>query len=616
MGGHDHNMQAPRRIRQLASDAINRIAAGEVVERPSSAVKELVENALDAGARRIDVTIAAGGKTLIRVADDGHGIVADELPLALCRHATSKLDGDDLVAIRFLGFRGEALAALAAVARLTLVSRAAGAAEAAAIEAGPGRIGSVRPAARARGTVVEIRDLFHATPARLKFLRSDRAEGQAVADMLRRLAMTAPATAFSLTDASDPARPRRLLDLEAETGDLFPALSRRLRALLGPAFASAALRVEAGREGHRLHGFATLPTHSRGAALDQYLFVNGRVVRDRLLSGALRAAYGDLLPRDRHPAACLFLVVEPALVDVNVHPAKAEVRFRDPGLVRNLVVTGLRQALGAGGHHMPAAPASPGSLRAFRRPVAPAAIDAARAAQAPAGLGEEAQPFLALPAQEAGIRGDGAPHPPADLPPPPEEAGDRPLGTARLQLFDTYILAQTPAGIVLVDQHAAHERLVYERLKATRARGGRQPGQILLIPDIVELDPPACAALLAERDMFASLGLVFEPFGGSALCLRESPAILGPVDGRALLADLADALLAEQESPLESRIDAILSRMACHGSVRAGRRLAQAEMDALLREMEAEPASLTCNHGRPTALHLARSDIERLFGRR
>jgi DNA mismatch repair protein MutL len=617
------NIEAPRRpIRRLDEAAVNRIAAGEVVERPASAVKELVENALDAGARRIDVAIAGGGKTLIRVADDGHGIPAGDLALALTRHATSKLDGDDLVDVRFLGFRGEALASLAAVARLTLVSRAAGAAEAARVEVARGVLGAVRPAALARGTVVEIADLFHATPARLKFLRSDRAELQAILDVIRRLAMAGPGVAFTVNETSEPARPRTLLALEAESGALVPALSRRLRAILGPAFAEAAVAVEGEREGLRLEGFAALPTHSRGAAVDQYLFVNGRPVRDRLLLGALRAAYADALARDRHPAAALFLTLPPERVDVNVHPAKTEVRFREPGEVRGLLVGAIRQALAAAGHRAAAPVASRAALGAFRpglhAPPRPAAsvLRTARDAQAPAGFGETLSGFGARsvpPAPEPASADEGASAPKEALPP------ERPLGVARVQLLDTYILAQTADGIALVDQHAAHERLVYERLKAEARDGGRVPSQGLLMPEIVELGPLA-ERVVTAADVLARLGLVLEPFGGAAVCLRETPAALGAVDGPALVRDVADALGDGEEgeagSPVTAKLDAVLSRMACHGSVRAGRRMNHAEMDALLRAMESEPASLTCNHGRPTVLHLKRADIERLFGRR
>lgn len=612
-----HKMSPERRhIRQLDAGAINRIAAGEVVERPASAIKELVENALDAGASRIEIAIAHGGKTLIRVADDGHGIVAEELPLALTRHATSKLDDDDLVDIRFLGFRGEALPSLGAVGRLKMTSRAAGAPEAAQMEVVGGVAGALRPASLARGTVVELRDLFAATPARLKFLRSDRAETQAILDTVRRLAMTAPAVAFSLRETGDPERPRELLRLEAETGELFPAMSRRLRAILGPAFAEAAVAVEAERDGLRLTGYAALPTHSRGAPVDQYMFVNGRVVRDRLLLGALRAGYADLLPRDRHPAAALFLEVDPARVDVNVHPAKAEVRFREPGEVRGLIIAGLRAALAAAGHRAAAPVTSRAALGAFvpasgpARPPVPVQARSAGFEEPLAGLDIWSGQTEAEPPGP----GDGAE---AAASPDETEAASHPLGVARAQVLDTYIIAQTRDGIALVDQHAAHERLVYERLKRQLRERPRVASQMLLMPEVVELDAGAAARLVAAAEDLARLGLVLEPFGGSAVCLRETPALLGEVDGRLLLADVADALAEGEGTALvERRLDAVLARMACHGSVRAGRRMRADEMNALLREMEAVPESLTCNHGRPTVLHLGRADIERLFGRR
>ncbi len=597
--------EARRPIRQLDAAAANRIAAGEVVERPASAVKELVENALDAGARRIEVAHADGGKRLIRVSDDGWGIPVAELALALSRHATSKLDGDDLVNITSFGFRGEALPSLGAVARLTLTSRAAGSAEAASVMVRGGVEGPVRPAARAKGTLVEVEGLFAATPARLKFLRSDRAEAQAIAEILRRLAMAAPGVAFSLRDVSDPDEPREIFRLDAETGDLFDGLRGRLRAVLGPDFIENAAPVSAEREGVRLTGFAALPAYSRGTAGSQHFTVNGRPVRDRLLLGALRAAYQDLLARDRHPAAALDLALPPAEVDVNVHPAKAEVRFRDPGLVRGLVIGALKAAL-AGAGARAATTHGVGLLGAFRPPEgrpAPAMLAAARAWQAPGrGFAEPDGAPLGLSA---------APPPP---PAPEEPEAEAPLGAARAQIHDAYVIAQTADGIVIVDQHAAHERLVYERLKAERA-GGRVPSQLLLIPEVVELDAASCARLAAEADSLADLGLVVEPFGPGALCLRETPAALGEVDGRRLLADVADAL-EEGTDGVGRRIDAVLSRMACHGSVRAGRRMGPEEMNALLRPMEATPFSGTCNHGRPTFIELKLADIERLFGRR
>ncbi len=603
MNAQNPNMQADLpRIRQLDAAAANRIAAGEVVERPASVVKELVENALDAGAQAIAVSFAEGGKRRIRVADDGHGIAAEDLALALSRHATSKLAGDDLVNIRSFGFRGEALPSLGAVGRLTVTSRAAGAGEAARITVRGGAAGPVEPAALGRGTVVELDGLFSATPARLKFLRSDRAEAQAIADTLRRLAMAAPAVAFTLEDVTDPAAPRRIFGFEAEPGDFFSGLGGRLRAALGPAFVENALRIEAERDGVRLEGLAALPTYSRGAAVAQHIFVNARPVRDKLLLGALRAAYADVLPRDRYPVAALFLRCPPQLVDVNVHPAKAEVRFRDPGTVRGLVVSALKAAL-AGAGHRGSTTTGAGMLGAFRAGAVPPPPFRA-AAPAPA--------FIGAASASARVEVDARPSPEAAT----DEAAELPLGVARAQLHETYVIAQTADGIVIVDQHAAHERLVYERLKAERRSGGRTPSQILLIPEVVALDAGACARLTEAAEDLAALGLVFEPFGGDALCLRETPAILGEVDGARLLADVADALAEDAGGGLEARIDAVVSRMSCHGSVRAGRRLSGPEMNALLRQMEATPLSGQCNHGRPTFVELKLADIERLFGRR
>ncbi len=597
----------PRPIRQLDAAAANRIAAGEVVERPASAIKELVENALDAGARRIAIDYADGGKTLLRVTDDGHGIPAGELELALQRHATSKIDGTDLTHIRSFGFRGEALPSLGAVGRLTLTSRARGASEAASLTVRGSDTGAPRPAALARGTVVELAGLFSATPARLKFLRSDRAEAQAIGEVVRRLAMAAPGVGFVLTDVTDA--PREILRLDPEPGDLFDALPGRLSAILGADFLRNALVVEAERAGVRMGGYAALPTFSRGAAVAQHFFVNARPVRDKLLLGALRAAYADVLARDRHPAAALFLTCDPELVDVNVHPAKAEVRFRDPGEVRGLIVAGLRHCL-AGAGHRGATTTGVGMLGAFRP--APSAPYQAPPSRRALGFAEE----LLGPSGFSGrvdspaSPEEGTSVPDEGLPPAPP-----PLGVARAQLHETYVIAQTADGVVIVDQHAAHERLVYERLKAARA-GARVPSQILLIPEIVTLDATARAALLDAADELASLGLVFEPFGGDALCLRETPAILGAVEGKAFLTDIADALAEDIGRGLASRIDAVISRMSCHGSIRAGRRMSAPEMDALLREMEATPLSGQCNHGRPTYVELKLSDIERLFGRR
>lgn len=609
-----------RPIRQLDAAAANRIAAGEVVERPASAIKELVENALDAGARRIAVAYAEGGKTLIRVTDDGHGIPADELALALSRHATSKIDGTDLTNIRSFGFRGEALPSLGAVGRLTLTSRAAGASEAASITVRGEETGPVRPAALAKGTVVELAGLFTATPARLRFLRSDRAEAQAIGETLRRLAMAAPGVGFTLADVTEPANPREILRLDPEPGELFDGLPARLRAILGADFAENALAVEAEREGIALGGFAALPTFSRGAAVAQHLFVNGRSVRDKLLLGALRAAYMDVLSRDRHPAAALFLTCDPEMVDVNVHPAKAEVRFRDPGLVRGLIIGALKAML-AGAGHRGATTTGAGMLGAFRPE--PGRSEYANAyshsPRSPAlARGDYAYAYSPPPRPSAAALGfaEEMRAPSARVEPVPEtEAESLPLGAARAQVHETYVIAQTADGIVIVDQHAAHERLVYEKLKAARA-GARVPGQMLLIPEVVELDAAQEAALLEAREELDGLGLAIEPFGRGAVCLRETPALLGEVDGQRLVRDVADALIEGAGDGLGRRIEAVLSRMSCHGSIRAGRRLTGPEMNALLREMEATPLSGQCNHGRPTYVELRLADIERLFGRR
>ncbi|PPB82582.1 DNA mismatch repair protein MutL [Albidovulum inexpectatum] len=615
-------------IRQLDEAAINRIAAGEVVERPASAVKELVENALDAGARRIEIAQADGGKTLIRVTDDGCGMTAQDLPLALSRHATSKIDESDLLNIRSFGFRGEALPSLGAVGRLRITSRAEGH-DAAMIEVDGGRMGPVRPAALSRGTVVELRDLFHATPARLKFLRSDRAEAMAIKDVVLRLAMAEPRVGFVLRDVSGGGEGRVILRADAEQGELFDALSRRLRVLLGRDFVENAIPIEAEREGLRLTGLAALPTYSRGAAVEQFLFVNGRPVRDKLLTGALRAAYSDVLPRDRHPAAALFIACPPESVDVNVHPAKAEVRFRDPGLARGLLVSALRHALAEAGHRSattvagmtlgamrpePVSADAPPRIYQMDRPSA-RALQASRLAFAPGAAPSQppTTPHLAPELAEASARFD-APLPDTDQD-APDPATACPLGAARAQIHENYIIAQTATGMVIVDQHAAHERLVYERLKRQRAEHG-VAAQALLIPEVVELDPTDAALILDHAETLASLGLNVEPFGGGAIAVRETPAILGEVDAAALIRDILDELRDEGDSrTLEARIDAVLSRMACHGSVRSGRRMRVEEMNALLREMERTPLSGQCNHGRPTYVELRLSDIERLFGR-
>ncbi|MGI3170235.1 DNA mismatch repair endonuclease MutL [Pseudooceanicola sp. C21-150M6] len=600
-------------IRQLDEAAINRIAAGEVVERPASAVKELLENALDAGASRIEVTIADGGKGLIRVRDDGCGIDGDALPLALSRHATSKIDGSDLLNIHTFGFRGEALPSLGAVGRLRITSRVAGA-PAAEIAVSGGRMEPVRPAALSAGTVVELRDLFYATPARLKFLRTDRAEGQAVTDIVKRLAMAEPYVGFTLRDATGGGEGRVVFRADPESGDMFDALHGRLAAILGREFAENSLRIDAEREGLHMTGYAALPTYSRGAAVAQFLFVNGRPVRDKLLTGALRAAYMDVLSRDRHPAAALFIDCDPELVDVNVHPAKSEVRFRDPGIARGLIVSGLRHALAGAGHRASStvAEATLGAMRP--EPVAPRVYQMDRPslqARTVSYQGQAPEAFAGF-SDLPSVRYEPAPEPVAEDIAPLESY---PLGAARAQVHENYIIAQTERGMVLVDQHAAHERLVYEKLKAQMAERG-VAAQALLIPEIIELSAGDCARLEEAAEALSVLGLTIEPFGGTAVAVRETPAILGEVDARALVLDILDELAdAGDSTTLKARIDAILSRVACHGSIRSGRRMRVDEMNALLREIEATPLSGQCNHGRPTYVELKLSDIERLFGR-
>ncbi|MBF5078900.1 DNA mismatch repair endonuclease MutL [Paracoccus sp. NBH48] len=597
-------------IRQLDEATANRIAAGEVVERPASAVKELVENALDAGATRIEIAIQDGGKRLIRVTDDGCGMVPDDLPLALSRHATSKIDGTDLLAITSFGFRGEALPSLGAVGRLTITSRTRGG-EGASIAVTGGRLDPLRPAAANCGTVVELRDLFFATPARLKFLRTDRAETQAVADTVRRLAMAEPYVGFSLT-----ADGREIFRADAEQGELFGALTMRLTRLMGTDFIDNALPMDAERDGITLTGYAALPTYSRGAAVAQHLYVNGRPVRDKLLTGALRAGYMDVLAAGRHPAAVLFLECDPQMVDVNVHPAKAEVRFRDPQSARGLVVGSLRHAM-AGAGHRASSTVGHATLQAVQVEPRPEPLAENRSDPRPAWQADRPSAAAVRTALDLQMPGF-AETPSARFDPVAADAPmeDAPLGAARAQIHENYIIAQTPDGLVIVDQHAAHERLVYERLKA-QAQAAGIPAQALLIPEIVELSPADADRILFIAADLVALGLVVEPFGPGAVALREVPAMLARLDGRALIRDILDDLADQGASDrLQARIDAVLSSMACHGSVRSGRRMGADEMNALLREMERTPKSGQCNHGRPTWVKLQLSDIERLFGRR
>ncbi len=603
-------------IRLLPASLVNRIAAGEVVERPASAVKELVENSIDAGASRIDIAIRDGGKSLISVSDDGSGMTGDDLRLAIERHATSKLSDGDLFDIHTMGFRGEALPSLGAVSRMVIASRVAGADSAWTIAVTGGAVSEPAPAAHPRGTRVEIRDLFYATPARLKFLKGDRTETTQILDVVKRLAMARPDIAFTLHDGA-----RERLRLDAAQGDLLDARLTRLGAVMGREFADNALAIDAVREGIALTGYAGLPTLNRANAMQQYLFVNGRPVRDKLLYGAVRGAYMDFLARNRHPMVALFLDIDAREVDVNVHPAKAEVRFRDAGVVRGLVVGALKHALAEAGHRASTtvATAALGAIRSggFALPLGGAG-GGGHGGRAPApGLAARAAAFQTPFAGAPGIPPSAAPAAPMGGVGDQEIPGDGyPLGAARAQLHETYIVAQTADGIVIVDQHAAHERLVYERMKAALAQSG-VARQALLIPEVVELDEAAASRLLARADEFAELGLTIEAFGEGAVLVREVPALLGQVDAAGLIRDLADELAAFGAAfSLKEKLESVCGTMACHGSVRAGRRLNGDEMNALLREMEATPHSGQCNHGRPTFVELKLADIERLFGRR
>jgi len=588
-------------IRQLPPNLVNRIAAGEVVERPASVVKELIENAIDAGACRIDVAVSGGGMRFIRVADDGIGMDAGDLSLAVERHATSKLAGDDLSAILTLGFRGEALPSIGAVARLVIQSRAQGASEAYEIAVDAGRKSKLKPAALSSGTRVEVRDLFYATPARLKFMKSERVEAGAIADMVKRLALARPDIAFSLT-ADD----RTVFRLEACQPGLIDHGLARLGRILGSDFMQDALPVRASRGKMVLEGFAGLPTLHRPNSLNFYLVVNGRPVRDKLLAGTVRAAYGDLVPQGRYPMLALFLTVPPEDVDVNVHPAKTELRFRDPNGVRSLIVGALREALGAAGHR-----ATSSLAQAALERMAPQSLSPQPPHRGSFGFAEEAQaPLAPISQPSADMRGSN---------PEAQNETRYPLGAARAQINDTFIIAETEDSLVIVDQHAAHERLVYERLKRSFANGGIAR-QILLIPEVVELDDTAAANLCSAASELERLGLVIEPFGASAVLVREVPSLLGTCDMRGLLKDLADEIAEAEDDAqpglLAGRLDHVLSTMACHGSVRAGRRLNPQEMNALLRDMEQTPFTGQCNHGRPTYVELKLADIEKLFSRR
>lgn len=619
-------------IRHLPDTLINQIAAGEVIERPAAAVKELVENAIDAGSSRIEVIIRDGGASLISVTDDGIGMNGAELAMAVDRHATSKLPDDDLVHIQSLGFRGEALPSIGAVSRLTITSRPRSnpAADAAMILVDAGRKHPVAPAALSQGTKIEVRDLFYATPARLKFLKSPRTEAQSVRDVIEHLAMAYPDIHFRLVNDE-----REVLDLPAAKGDLFARRLDRLRQIMGKEFAENALRIHAERAPFTLSGYASLPTLNRGTAQYQHFFVNGRPVRDKLIIGAVRGAYADFLAYGRHPMLCLFLDTPPDMVDVNVHPAKSEVRFQDSTLVRGLIVGGLKHALAEAGHRASSTVAEE-TLQSFSAPqFTPAAQNnlwdgeyrqGAAGYKNLKGLEGAGYTGAAFGVQNAAApdnldMNDIAAAPAARLhvvPDAPAQAAieAHPLGAACAQIHENYIVAQTRDGLVLVDQHAAHERIVYEKMKAALEQGGIKR-QALLLPEVVELDRRAAEALLERKDELAELGLVIDSFGGGAVVVQETPALLGKADVQKIVRDLADDIASYGNAePLREKLYEVCSTMACHGSVRSGRRLTADEMNALLRQMEQTPHAGQCNHGRPTYVELKLNDIEKLFGRR
>ncbi|TNE40270.1 MAG: DNA mismatch repair endonuclease MutL [Alphaproteobacteria bacterium] len=610
-------------LRRLPENIVNQIAAGEVVERPASAVKELVENAIDAGATKIDVVMRGGGRSLITVTDNGVGMTPEELDLCFERHATSKLPDDDLVFIQNLGFRGEAIPSIASVSRMTITSRRAGEESAWSLSVEGGKKGDVMPMGAPPGTRVEVRDIFYATPARLKFLKTERAEFGAALDVMRRLAMAYPDIAFSLADDN-----RVALRLNAAQGELFEAWLDRLGVIMGRDFADNAIKIDAERDGVQLSGYAGVPTFNRGNATMQFMFVNGRPVRDKLFTGAVRGAYMDLLARNRHPLLALFLELPADQVDVNVHPAKAEVRFRDSGMVRGLIVGALRHALAEHGHRA-SSTISGQALGAFRAESPAASLPFQ--SRPPSGgwarwsepQGQAISPSLAEEGStfQSPLTAESPPMAPASGPrevASPSSSGleQYPLGAARSQLHETYIVSQTANGLVLVDQHAAHERLVMERMKKQLAERG-VARQMLLLPEVIELDEVAANRLAERQEELAEMGLVLEPFGTGAIVVRETPAMLGDCNIRGLVQDLADDLgELDTALSLKDRIDDVCATMACHGSVRAGRRLTIEEMNALLREMEVTPHSGQCNHGRPTYVELQLGDIEKLFGRR
>ncbi len=599
-----NGIQSP--LRQLPEHLVNRIAAGEVIERPAAALKELVENSIDAGAQRIQITLRDGGKALLSVIDDGKGMSSEELPLSVERHVTSKMPGDDLTQINWLGFRGEALPAIGAVSRLSLTSRKKEADHAWKMEVVSGISGPVAPAALEFGTCIEVRDLFFSTPARLKFMKTERAEIMAAVDVINQLAMSQPDVTFTLTSDG-----RTRLHYDAGQGQLMQTRLKRLTDVMGKDFTENAIPVEASRDGVSLAGYASLPTLNRGNARLQFVFVNGRPVRDKLINGAVRAAYHDLIRRDRYPLTALFIELASAAVDVNVHPSKAEVRFQEPGTVRGLLIGALRHALDAAGHRA-STTVSQAALGAVQSPPGHVPnLDPGQSRRFRLTNGTTTSDY------QATLMHSAPPVAPTDNGSTETDSGTNfPLGAARGQLHNTYVIAQTSDGVVIVDQHAAHERLVYEQIKRSLAEKG-VARQVLLLPEVVELDPERAERLCGRCTQLMQLGLVIESFGEGAILVRETPALLGKVDVIGLIQDLADIIDTFSASlPLEERLEEVCSSIACHGSVRAGRRLNIDEMNTLLRQMEATPRSGQCNHGRPTYVELKLVDIERLFGRR
>lgn len=605
------------RIRRLPDNLVNQIAAGEVIERPAAAIKELVENAIDADSTRIEVELLEGGKDLMIVRDNGYGMGAEDLMAALDRHATSKLPTSDLTNICFLGFRGEALPSIASVSKMKVSTRERGG-DAHEIEIIDGQKQPIRPSAQNEGTTIEVRDLFSLTPARLKFLKTSATEYGAVKDMLQRLAMAYPHVSFRLTHNGATSFHYPVLDNALESLG-----QQRLRHIMGDDFVSNAIPVDAERQGIRLTGWIGKPTHNAGTAQKQFLFVNGRAVRDKLLLGAIRAGYMDVMAKDRYPVVSLFLTVPPEEVDVNVHPAKAEVRFRDSSIVRGLIVSTIRYALN-GQNIAPVTSLTDELVNRLEQqrsnqasqPYNPRSMLTSYSAPSYSSYGHLAENVSNAFQPQMDFMPSARFDQPQQI---TEDIADEnyPLGSARAQIHENYIITQTANGIVIVDQHAAHERLTYERFKAQMAETGI-PVQGLLTPEIIAMDDVDCARLLESRDLFAKSGLEIEAFGAGAIAVRSIPALLsGRINLKNLLQDLADDLREhEKATALEEKINHVLSTMACHGSVRSGRRLTVPEMNALLRDMESTPLSGQCNHGRPTFVALSLDDIEKLFGRK